>query len=404
MKNKSNEVINLNTNSKYFVSLISAYLNGNTPEAQSDFDWKEIYRLSKIHNVTAIIAYEAGLLQEKFRPEKEIYSIFRQQLGYTVINYEEKLKAKKYISDFLDKNNIDYMFIKGAILCNYYPVKEFRTSGDIDVIVRQRDFDKLKNAVSKAEDSQKFQRLKTGDKNEISLICNNIHIEIHNNNGLDNDYFKNIFDISDNSGNEYFISDKLHLVYVICHIAKHFNYYGAGIRMFMDIDILARRLDEDAFLSALKICQELGLDIFARTCMSICKYWFDTPINTQYDIHKNSEIKEIFENEVLNFGTFGKSGKSLTDFYLIAGTSNSANKKAYKLKGIINFVFPDIKYLKLRYSFLEKHEYLLPAAWALRIGEGITKRNKHSRETLNSIVNSSKASDDYIRLLKELDI
>ena len=394
----------MNTNSKYFVSLISAYLNGNAPKAETGIDWNEIYRLSKIHNVTAVIAYEAGLLQEAFRPEKEIYSILRQQLGYTVINYEEKLKAKKGISDFLDENNIDYMFIKGAILCNYYPIKEFRTSGDIDIIVRQSDFDKLKKAVFKAEEKQKFCRLQTGDKNEISLSYNNIHIEIHNTNGLDNDYFKNIFDISDHSGNEYFISDKLHLVYVICHIAKHFNYYGAGIRMFMDIDILARHLDEETLLSALKICKQLGLDVFAKTCISICRYWFDTPINTDYDIHKNSEIREIFENEVLNFGTFGKNGKSLTDFYLIAGVSNSTNKKAYKLKGIIRFIFPDIKYLKLRYSFLEKHEFLLPAAWVLRIGEGITKRNKHSKETLNAIVNSSKTSDDYIKLIKELDI
>ncbi|MCD7796963.1 MAG: hypothetical protein LUG95_05000 [Clostridiales bacterium] len=44
-------------NEKYFISLLSSFLNSDkAPTPSSDINWDEIYRLSQIHNVSAISA------------------------------------------------------------------------------------------------------------------------------------------------------------------------------------------------------------------------------------------------------------------------------------------------------------------------------------------------------------
>lgn len=42
--------------------------------------------------------------------------------------------------------------------------------------------------------------------------------------------------------NEFLIKKEYHLIYVLCHIIKHFNSCGAGIKMFMDIDAIIRKI------------------------------------------------------------------------------------------------------------------------------------------------------------------
>lgn len=385
---------------EYFVSLLSSYLNSKPPKICNGVNWNEIYKLANIHNVTAIIANQISNLPQEHRPDKQLYSIFRQQLGYTLINYGDKTKAIEFIRNTLTKNNIDFMFIKGAVLSGLYPIKEFRTSGDIDAVIKQNDFDKLKSVFS----AHNIKISETGDINELAFDYNDIHVEIHTTNGLDNDYFKNIFDISNNDGNEFLLSDTLHLVYVICHIAKHFNSFGAGVRMFMDLDVLSRQLSKEKLSSALNICKTLGLETFSNACLSLCKNWFNTPIEINYDINSNDSLKNVFENEVINAGTFGKINKTLSDFYLIDGSSRSADKKHFKLNGIISFLFPHINYMRLRYNFVNKCSLFLPVAWLVRFFEGLFKRRKHSKETLSSIINTNNTTDEYIKLLKELEI
>ena len=46
------------------------------------------------------------------------------------------------LSNILAKNNIENVFIKGYVVKDYYPVKEMRTMGDVDVLIREEDREK----------------------------------------------------------------------------------------------------------------------------------------------------------------------------------------------------------------------------------------------------------------------
>ena len=57
----------MNITKKYFVNLISAFLNNKQSIYRDDIDYNELYRLGNMHNVCGIIAkqlmgFNAGLI------------------------------------------------------------------------------------------------------------------------------------------------------------------------------------------------------------------------------------------------------------------------------------------------------------------------------------------------------
>lgn len=391
----------MNKEEKYFVSLISSFLNRKAPEAPYNIDWNEIYRLSEIHNVTAITANQISLLPQEQRPDKRLYSAFRQQIGHTLMHYDEKIKAYNFLKSLFEESNTEYIFVKGIILNTLYPVKEFRTSGDIDAIIREKDFDTFRG----------FIKSKGITIKEESAICltfeiNGIQIEVHSNLYSDNKYFDNIFELADKDGLEYKLSLENHLLYVLCHIIKHFNLCGAGIRMFMDIDVLLRHstdcIDYKHFFS---ICKELNIENFVKCSFSLCKSWFSTPVESNFDISSDENVKYLFENEILSGGSFGFEKRGLADFYISQGIGKgSENNFVAKFKALFSLFFPKKQYLYEIYPYAKKHHFLLPFAWFNRLFKAVFIRRKHSMRTISSIINSDEKSAQYKRLLNELEI
>lgn len=391
----------MNNNEKYFVSLISSYLNQDSPALpMNDIDWAEIYRLSSIHNVCAVVASQAFKLKDGYKPDDKTASLFRQQIGYTVIDAERKNKAIDFIKEFLSKNDIDFIMVKGAVLRNYYPIADFRTSSDIDVIIRDNDFKKCMNLLKVSK-----HNIKSYSANEISVFYNNIHIEIHSETGQDNAYFNNIFNMCKSDGNEYVIGKEDHLLYVMCHIIKHFNHCGAGIKMFMDIDAIIRNTENFNYNDFINLCKKLKIDTFAKSSFALCRYWFNTPVKSELDFTNQSQLRDLFENEIIKSGTFGFNMRNLGDFYINKAIGKDGkNNFLSKLRAFFIFLFPPKKALKSRYEYLNKRPYLLPAAWFSRLFEGLFCRFGHSKNTILSIAHTGSDSEDYKKLLNELKI
>lgn len=388
----------MNKNEEYFISLLSSFLNNENPKNPTDIDFNEIYKLSEIHNVTAIAANQISLLDDNYKPDKEIYSAFRQQLGYTLINYADKEKAFSELKELLRLCDIDYAFVKGIILKDYYPIKELRTSSDIDVIIRDNDLKELKEALIS-------RKIEITDESSvcITFMLNNIHIEAHSNLYSDNRYFDNIFKIAEKNGHEYKLSDEQHLLYILCHIAKHFKLCGAGVRMFMDIDVLIRHINFHMDYTKLySVCKELNVEIFIKYSFYITKKWFFTPINENFTIFKDDYFTELFEKEIIESGCFGYNKRTLANYYISKEKSNGNFKS--KIKILTRFLFPDREYIEQRYRFARKNKFFLLIGYLTRIFFGLFKRRKHSSNTITSIINSNENAAQYAKLLSELDL
>lgn len=394
----------MDANKEYFIRLISDFLNYRAPKVCEGVDWNEIYRLSDIHNMCAIIANEILQLEKKHQPPKNILSLFKQQLGLTIINSKEKDDLIGLIRKIFNENKIDFIFLKGAVLKEFYPVKEFRTSGDIDLFVRNTDFEAAR--ILFKSNPEEF-RITHNTTRVCTVNYRDIQIELHTADDTDGSYFSDIFKKAEKSKDsfEYSLSKENHLLYVLCHIAKHFNQFGAGVRMFADIDVLVRNIENFNYDAFIIKCREANIEVFAKYAFSFCKYHFDTPVKAEIDFKSGSEITQLFESTVIDGGSFGYASRKHAELYL----KNNVNKNGKitfisKIKAFFSMIFPSARHLKMGYSYAMKHPFLLPVAWLNRVIDAIKNKNIHSMNTAKRIFTSTADTEQYALLLKELDI
>ena len=62
-----------------------------------------------------------------------------------IFDYSQREAAITEISKAFEKENIPYIFLKGAFLCNLYPLPWMRTCNDIDILVKENELEKAIN-------------------------------------------------------------------------------------------------------------------------------------------------------------------------------------------------------------------------------------------------------------------
>lgn len=387
---------------EYFIELLSSHINAYTPKTQENINWKEIFDLANKHNVTAIVATQIKLLPESCRVQGKGKSYFNQFLGKTLQSYDEKIEAYNFFVKTLTDNGIKHLVVKGAVLRDLYPVKELRTSGDTDVVITKRDYEKCKeillsNGFTLSQD--------TGE--ELDMYYNGQYFEISNTFEYINDetkcFFENPFDekLSYCDGYTYYLYPMYHLVYVLYHILKHIKHGGAGVRMLLDICVLINTYDID-INEFLEIMPELKLEKSAKTILTICKKLFRLDIPFNYEIDEEMENKLI--DTIISGGVFGFSNGNL-GVVRLASTMNEKQTKLSSIKAFFGMFIISKDYLMKFYPYARRHKILLPIAYLNRLFDAVFKRGKSNIKNIQSMF--SKDNDNAIRLgeiLNELEI
>ena len=130
-----------------------------------------------------------------------------------VVKQEEFLSLQNEITNIFNSNNINHLFTKGSVLCEYYDDPSIRTRGDIDVFVEYNDLLQAKDILS----SNGFIYEEAG-RHDIHFIKNGILIELHYalfDEEIDkswNKYFSYVFANANKvEGNLYKLDDTYHI-------------------------------------------------------------------------------------------------------------------------------------------------------------------------------------------------
>lgn len=376
-----------------FLYLLNCFLNGKTPK-NNNYDWQGIYKLSSIHNMTAIITQTAKLLQKEYQPSGEIRSAFNQQLGLTLLDYDKKRSALDKIKNVLNDNDVDYIIVKGAVLSNFYPIPQLRTSGDIDIILRSNSFDD-DIAVLINQDV----RLVHDDYDTKTFEIDGCDIEMHRDADVNNEYFDDIFLHCAVNRCEYSLDDYNHLLYILCHLCKHLAYTGAGVRMLADIDAFVRNIDSFNEAKFLVLCKNAGIEYTAKIILALCNLWFDTPIESKIQLDENTLF--MFERVMLDGGVFGLEQSNLGG-YLVAKNSDGRVGAFGKLKALFKWIFPPAEYVRAYYDYSRKHSSFIPLAYLNRIFDAVFKRRKHTAKTTAQIFQSNELPKIQAELLNTI--
>ena len=385
---------------EYFIYLLSCFLSGESPKGRR-VDWEEIYRLADIHDVGAVISQEIKYLPDEYKPQGTLASHFIQVIGFTIREYESRNRAFLFIKRLLDKNDVDHIFVKGIVVKDFYPIPEMRTSGDIDVIVRTEEFDRVVKLIKSVG-----IKIITYTTEVITVDAGGVEIEIHKEADVGSHYFDDIFSlcrIAD--GHTYAFNNTDHLLYIICHLAKHLAYTGAGIRMLMDIDVMVRNLENFNQAEFLRLCDTAGIKKSGEALLSLSAFWLHTPIVPNVDYSEETALLERFENVMLNGGSFGYETSAIPVKYFET-VSNRDGDLCFvdRAKIILKMAFPDKEYLRKCYPYYKKNSHLYIVARINRVIDGLFKKRSLVKKAFSQVNSDSEISAYQKELIKELEI
>ncbi len=343
---------------KYFLDMVSASIKGlPVPVCPENISGELIYKLAVKNAVQGILylAVQNGAVTLSAETESRLQKSYMAILAREATQQEEI----EYIRNAFNKENIEFMFLKGTHLKSLYPTAEMRFMVDMDILVKECDMEKGGKLIL----DRGFTQEMNNGKDIVLIKKPFLTIELHKMLFIEDyfmhDYFEGVWNRTECvSGCEYKMPINDLYVYTLSHLAEHYLEAGSCFRPLMDLYLMEKSyadLDFDYINEQFKI---IGIDKFAIKVRQLYKCAFD---GAEYN-------DDLITME--NYIVFGAPVKNAEEVSKIAITSKTKSQR------FIEVVFPNLKHMKLKYSILEKLPFLLPVFWVIRFFEFILQKDK----------------------------
>ena len=329
-------------------------------------EWEPLCRLAESQSVTALL-YEP-LEKEALKDERqEYYAKLKQAARITAKSNYRLLFLTKYVTMILKEHGICGIVLKGCATAGYYPVPEYRKSGDVDILVTNgRDFKRAREILIQ----EGFHELK-------EQIANH-HIEFKNEEGISVElhcslvvefekkqvnrilqkllasYEEHIIENVTCGFSFYQPQDAYHVYFLLLHMLKHYLQAGFGVKFLCD---WVAFWEQDVAMEEKKIfwklAKETGIDGFACMVTSACVAYLGLPEKkVSFMLRRHFEPDEVdyFVKDMLAAGEFGRDDRSR--MVVLPGT------------GILAYVKEFHHQMHINYSKAGKMVFLWPMLWA----------------------------------------
>ena len=346
------------------LALIKAALDGIPAVIPAGFQLDEYLAFAKVQQIEAVLII--GLHKSGVTISKDVRNVLLQ----AAMMSSRQINAAQALYAVFETNKIDYMPLKGSALKSMYPSEEMRSMGDIDVLVRQEQYDHIRQLML----SFGFQEGVQSD-HEYIWDKNQIHVELHKRliPSYNKDYYAYYgegWQLARPSGMpfRYEMSHEDTLVYLFTHYAKHYRDAGVGIRQALDLYVYRKTcLQMNESYIQEKMCL-LQLDRFYENTLHMLEVWFGEATHT--------EASQLISDRLFAGGVFGTHENSLYSSMLKQANNHGSVKKAKALKWLKR-VFPKFSGMCQLYPYLEKYPCLLPFMYITRgIMIVLHKRNR----------------------------
>lgn len=349
----------------------------------------ELFIVSKKHDLAHIVAdvlYNNGVLKS----DSEIAQLFKQAQFNALYRYTRQDYAKEQVYKLFEEEKIKFIPLKGSVLRDYYKEPYMRTSGDVDILVEEKNLNQAKNALCK-----KLGFLVNAENklHDVSLYTpEGVHIELHfsilsNKKNIDR-VLKRVWEyIQDTECFKKSMIPEYFMFHHISHMYYNFVNGGCGVRPFIDLYILKKELNynEEGLQKLLDECKILK---FYYSVMELLDVWFGEA--------KNNKITEAMEIYILNGGVYGS---------LENKTAINENIYGNRIKYLLRRLFMPYNAIYYRYPILSKHKWMYPFILVYRIISVISpKRRKRVSDEMQALGNikpdSEKVIEEIIRFFE----
>lgn len=356
------------------------------PARLTQEEFEALLKLARKHEVQPMAAY--GLLLAGGLTEEQEQRC-RKLTGNYAAHYERMDLELQYTCELLDAAGLAYMPLKGAVIRSFYPEPWLRTSGDIDILVKDAE------GSAKCLVKQGY-RYKMKGSHDITMLSPlgvpvELHFQMTDTDSKVSSLLEQVWDHAKvREGTcQHEMAPELFYFYHIAHMAKHMIQGGCGIRFFVDLWILNHTISQDEETKN-QLLRKGGLFTFERQAAHLSRVWFEDDQPDPLDLE--------LESFVLNGGVFGSRSNKIKLVRTKADTS---------VKFFFMRIFLPYDQMILRYPILKKHPLLLPAYWLRRWAGTILKRGK-LRGVVHEVKLNRTIDEDAIsttnRLFQELEL
>lgn len=396
---------------RIFLRVLRNFINSEEEEIPVTEElFGDLCYLAKIHSVFPILYYvirsRAKELEASYPGQMEW---LKKSYMLAVVQSIRQDAGKEEMREAFRRQGLPLLFFKGAQIRSFYPVPELRTMGDLDCLIASED--RMKAHALMLDLGYECQ----SDKGDVwvyrkGTVVVEMHDRIAANSILNEFDYASFFSDALNHGTqenqEFCFSKEYHFCFLIYHIAKHLSSTGAGVRMFMDIVVFLRHYG-DTFdkREADRLLRAASLKKTAEAVYGLCDRWFGTKWSGEEKIPES--VLDELEAYIVAGGTFGFETHNIGHVYKRkAYVSDECGKESgYGVRLIGRYLFPPADYMRLFLPAVERHKWLLPAAWIKRWWTGVFLRRDRSLATIRSMAeNDGERSYREYRMLKNIGL
>ena len=344
------------------INILQCAISGNAYALP--VDWKTLLKIGELHKISSFI-YEFAKANGSC--PKDLLSSLKQLVALQFSEDETQKSEITKITNEFEKNGINAIIMKGAVMKEYYPRSDMRTMGDADILTLVKDEKEIKKI---------FNGFKYKEEHDIMVNTfskSGVHFEIHkglfSNNTTWNDLFinpnSNMYAWNrcvayENRKNIFKFDNELFYVFMIAHIAKHLLHGGGiGIRAFLDVYYFnkkfASKLNREIVNRDLS---QLNLNKFEEEVLKVSNYLFT---KSEEERAAESDLTKKFAKYIINGGVFGS-----TENFIANNTAMTEQSKVSPVKYLLKRAFPGKEEMTMRFPKMKNRAVLLPYYWIKR--------------------------------------
>lgn len=400
---------NERTLNTYLISLLKVFAGQDEelpvrPE-ENGISLEELYKLCQMHNVTAI----SYTVLKQIEPDENALKKFKEAMVGAVFRSTLLDNAISEVTDQFEKEGIPYTILKGYRIKEDYPIPELRTMGDVDFLIDKKYRTQMDKALTEIGYEKEGLEGSTWVYKQAGIM-----LEMHSKlasgnywNDVDYEkYFSGYFSRLKKLDHscEKLLSLEDHFIFLIFHFAKHLNSSGAGIRMVLDLAFyLKRHIEEINWQYMKEELKNISLLEFAENVLFLCHDLFGTQIPWEYR-ECDSKLLEQLLGYIMQGGIFGfERPDSIRRLRQGIGQQNLSGNRRIQILALLKLIFPGRKHMMAFLPAVEKHIWLLPAAWVKRWKMGIENK-KRVEDSLSGFNKNVEEAKEQYRLLKQIGL
>ncbi len=348
-----------------------------------------LLEISRKHGICVALYY--GLHNSEVVIDEKCEKFLRNIVLKEVYHDTQQQFLLDEIKSIFESNNIHFIVLKGSVLKRFYAKSELRRMGDIDILIKNKQYPLIKSIMENAGFLPKGET-----DHELNWMKSGILVELHKR--LIPSYNKDFYSYygdgwkkaEKKSHNEYVLNPENMFIYLFTHFAKHYRDAGIGITHMCDLWVYmtSAKLDFSYIEAEL---EKLRLYEFYLNVKNTLAVWFENGQETP--------VTEHITNHIFDSGIYGAHQNQVL-------SSALKHKKKYnnplieRIVIITKTLFPPYSKMRNRNKLLFKMPFLLPLFWIVRWFDlAVSKRNRIHNKINDLSINNQDNISEYEKSL-----